>query len=267
MHSAIEALALGIAAKMDARVAAVLPRIEGAGSKLLALRSYLRSGGHLAERWSWTQEQIAAYEGSIEQQELNAEIQRVARNVRASESRLRIVREPAGAQSRHPACELESQRIRCRGFGSAAAGRRCASRHRGDRCLARHSDARIVPEVVLPGADSNRCRAWPVASWQMRAIDFQVHLGARSSPDPTRARSVPSGSRVAGLPGSTWRCARRAASSSGRSSRRASPGITPTPRSPSPTRSSTAACRALASCRFDPRRRSATMRAYSFIRN
>jgi hypothetical protein len=75
--SAIESLALAVAAKTDARVAEILPRIDGAGGKLLALRSYLRSGAHLAERWSWTQEQITAYEGSTEQQELNAEIQLV----------------------------------------------------------------------------------------------------------------------------------------------------------------------------------------------
>jgi hypothetical protein len=31
----------------------------------LALRSYVWSVSHLAERWSWTEEQIAAFERSL----------------------------------------------------------------------------------------------------------------------------------------------------------------------------------------------------------
>jgi hypothetical protein len=43
----------------------------------LALRSYLRSYSDLAERWSWTQEQIEAFAGSPEQRDLQQEIDRV----------------------------------------------------------------------------------------------------------------------------------------------------------------------------------------------
>ena len=49
-----------LAARQDPRVAEALARIDGTGRRLLALRSYLRSRDHLAERWSWTQEQIHA---------------------------------------------------------------------------------------------------------------------------------------------------------------------------------------------------------------
>lgn len=66
-----------IAAKQDPRVASTLALIDGTGRRLLALRSYFRSGGRLTERWSWDEQQIAAYEQSPEYRELQAEIGRV----------------------------------------------------------------------------------------------------------------------------------------------------------------------------------------------
>jgi hypothetical protein len=57
-----------------------LARIEGTGRKLLALRSYLRAGGRLEQRWSWTDEEIAAFEGSPGQLALLAEISKVSRH-------------------------------------------------------------------------------------------------------------------------------------------------------------------------------------------
>ena len=61
----------------DTRVIESLERIEGTGSRLLAARAYIRSEAQLDERWSWNEAQIAAYEGSPEQQRLNAAIARV----------------------------------------------------------------------------------------------------------------------------------------------------------------------------------------------
>ncbi len=66
-----------VAAAQDPRVQEALARIDGTGRRLLALRSYLRSHAHLAERWSWTAEQIAAFEGSPERRALDAEVERV----------------------------------------------------------------------------------------------------------------------------------------------------------------------------------------------
>jgi len=54
-----------------------LARLDGTGRQVLALRSYLRSASHLTERWSWTQEQIDAFDGSPEQRDLQQEIDRV----------------------------------------------------------------------------------------------------------------------------------------------------------------------------------------------
>lgn len=62
---------------LDARATAALDRIDNLGPRLLAARSYLRSAAHLAERWSWTQAQIDAYEGTPQQAALAAEVARV----------------------------------------------------------------------------------------------------------------------------------------------------------------------------------------------
>jgi hypothetical protein len=51
-----------------------LAQIPDPGRKLLALRSYLRYGSDISERWSWTDAEIKAFHGSREQQVLLAEI-------------------------------------------------------------------------------------------------------------------------------------------------------------------------------------------------
>jgi len=66
-----------ISAQLDSRVAQTLAQLDGSGRQLLALRSYLRSAPRLAERWSWSQEEIETFEGSQEQRDLQQEIDRV----------------------------------------------------------------------------------------------------------------------------------------------------------------------------------------------
>jgi hypothetical protein len=176
--SVIEVLALGIAAKTDARVAEILPRIDGPGSKLLALRSYLRSGGHLAERWSWTQELIAAYEGSTEQRELNAEIQRVREAFEQSNPGFELFVNP---QVRSLDIQLANWN---RNESVAAASARLlqdAVAHLGSTSIdtvrgipmleafLKSYSPEPIPTVAAPGLSPHG---------QMRAIDFQVHRGA-----------------------------------------------------------------------------------------
>lgn len=48
--------------------------IPDPGRKLLALRSYMRSRSKLADRWSWTEEEIKNFQRSDEQQALLAEV-------------------------------------------------------------------------------------------------------------------------------------------------------------------------------------------------
>jgi hypothetical protein len=66
-----------IAGNQDPRVAVALARIEGTGRRLLAMRAYLRAGPGLAQRWSWTAEEIAAFASSPENTAIQTEIERV----------------------------------------------------------------------------------------------------------------------------------------------------------------------------------------------
>ena len=51
-----------------------LPRIDEVPRRLLAVRGYLRAGEQLTARWSWSGEEIRAYEASQEYRDLLAEI-------------------------------------------------------------------------------------------------------------------------------------------------------------------------------------------------
>jgi hypothetical protein len=55
-----------------------LNQIPDLGRKLLALRIYLRTGSRLAPRWSWTDDQIKAFQASAEHQALVDEIAAVS---------------------------------------------------------------------------------------------------------------------------------------------------------------------------------------------
>lgn len=63
--------------QLPAQAAAVLPKIDGAPRQLLAARAYLRAGDALERRWSWSAEQIAAYQQSPEYRALTTDIERV----------------------------------------------------------------------------------------------------------------------------------------------------------------------------------------------
>jgi hypothetical protein len=67
-----------LATLVPEKAANALAKIPDSGRKLLAARSYLRSHASLDQRWSWSESQIAAYEGSKEQKDLLADIARIA---------------------------------------------------------------------------------------------------------------------------------------------------------------------------------------------
>lgn len=77
---------------LDKVVAALAPPPSGEalalipdpGRKLLALRSYLRSGKGLSERWSWTAAEVKAFQGSPGQKALLAEIAAVNEHFKAA---------------------------------------------------------------------------------------------------------------------------------------------------------------------------------------
>jgi hypothetical protein len=57
---------LQASAGLPSAVIEALHQIVGVDRQLLALRSYLRAGDSLTERWSWTQEQLSAYPSTPE---------------------------------------------------------------------------------------------------------------------------------------------------------------------------------------------------------
>ena len=59
-------------------------KIPDAGRRLLALRSYARSRTPLVKRWSWTEDEIKAFQGSAEQEALLAEVGEVAAHFAAA---------------------------------------------------------------------------------------------------------------------------------------------------------------------------------------
>lgn len=67
-----------LARNLPEKAVAALAQIPESGPKLLAARSYYRSKADLDSRWSWDAAQIAAYQGSAEQQALLREISLVA---------------------------------------------------------------------------------------------------------------------------------------------------------------------------------------------
>lgn len=61
-------------------VMTALEQIEGDGRKLLAIRSYLRIGKNLDERWSWTDAEIEAFQHSREHELLTNEIEAIKKH-------------------------------------------------------------------------------------------------------------------------------------------------------------------------------------------
>jgi D-alanyl-D-alanine carboxypeptidase len=64
-------------AGLDSRIVDALRQIVGPDRRLLALRGYLRAHDSLAQRWSWSQEQIAEYPSTPEGKAAAAEIEAV----------------------------------------------------------------------------------------------------------------------------------------------------------------------------------------------
>ncbi len=73
----LEAWAAQASAGLEPPVIDALRRISSDDRRLLALSAYLRAGGTLAERWSWSQEQISNYPSTAEGKAASADIDAV----------------------------------------------------------------------------------------------------------------------------------------------------------------------------------------------
>ena len=171
-------LVAAIVSAQDPRVAAALARIDGEGRQLLALRSYLRGNARLAERWSWTAEQITAYEASPEHAELQAEVERV-RAAFAQDNpgfelwvnpQVRTLDRQIESWNSNDSVAAAGQSLLASALDFVANGTFAQSDAPGqqralERFLAEHVPV-PTPTVAAPGLSPHG---------QMRAIDFQVH--------------------------------------------------------------------------------------------
>src|ERR1039457_6445240 len=72
-----EAWVVQASAGLDPRAVDALQRIVGSDRRLLALSAYLRAGDTLAERWSWSREQLSNYPATPEAKAASADIDAV----------------------------------------------------------------------------------------------------------------------------------------------------------------------------------------------
>ena len=186
--NALSSQVAAVAAQMDPRVAPTLARLDGPGRQLLALRSYVRSTAQLAERWSWTQERIEAFEGSPEQRDLQQEIDRVRTAFAAANPGFELYANPEvrslDVQVEHWNSN-ESVRAASEEILAAALSLIASPGFPADRPeLAREALRAFLsshtpvpsPTIAAPGLSLHG---------QMRAVDFQVHQGGRVVAGPS----------------------------------------------------------------------------------
>jgi hypothetical protein len=180
--TALDRYVAAIALQQDARVTEALARTDGTGRQLLALRSYVRSASHLAERWSWTQEEIEAFEGSPEQRDLQLEISRVRAAFVAANPGYELY---VNSQVRSLDVQIEhwnhNESVAAAADEILAAAKALITSpgfpaDRPERArealkafLAGHTPV-PTPTIAAPGLSLHG---------KMRAVDFQVHQGGR----------------------------------------------------------------------------------------
>ncbi len=186
----LQSYVASISAQLDPRVAQTLAQLDGTGRQLLALSSYLRSASHLAERWSWTQEQIEAFEGSPEQRDLQREIDKVRTAFVAANpgfelyvnSRVRSLDVQVEHWNSNQSVKAAADEILVAAQALIASPGFPADRPEQARQTLRKflSGHRPVPTptIAAPGLSFHG---------QMRAIDFQVHQGGRVIAGPSTA--------------------------------------------------------------------------------
>jgi hypothetical protein len=180
-NTPIDALALvmdRIVAELDPRVGDALARMDGEGRRLLALRSYLRNSNRLAERWSWTADQVAAYQSTPEHAELQSEIERVRAAFAQENPGFELWVNPQVRNldiqlqnwntNESVAAAAEALLTAARAFAESPAFQH-ANTAAGQRALEQFLASHVpvpTPTIAAPGLSPHG---------QLRAIDFQVH--------------------------------------------------------------------------------------------
>ena len=78
-HAKLETYISALAQRLPVPARNALAQINEPQRQLLALRSYVRMGDGLLDRWSWSNERIDAFHGSAEHRQLVASVERVKR--------------------------------------------------------------------------------------------------------------------------------------------------------------------------------------------
>jgi hypothetical protein len=149
---------------------------------LLALRSYLRAGESLAERWSWSDAEIGAWQGSQAQAALDAAISRVRKAFESANPGYTL----------HVNPEVRSLEIQLERWNTNPSVAAAASAFAEAAAQAAHSQGVPAPGTPLAhAAFGDFLRAFaptpppPLAApglsphGQMRAVDFVVTQGKR----------------------------------------------------------------------------------------
>jgi len=158
-------------ADLDPRAVAALQQVAGAERRLLALRAYLRAGASLAERWTWSQEQLSAYASTAEGKAAAADLNAV---IAAFDSAnpgftLRVNRMP-----RSLAVQLAHWNEN-RSVGIAATALASALDRQFAGAVA--PDARALRDALMnwtPGVAATLAAPGLSAHGQARAFDFQI---------------------------------------------------------------------------------------------
>lgn len=179
-----------ISAHLDPRVAQTLGGINSTGRQLLALRSYVQSAAHLDERWSWSRQEIQAFEGSPQQRDLQQEIDRVGAAFAAANPgyelhvnpQVRSLEDQIDKWNRNPSVLAASAQIvlAAKAFvvtAGHAADPMESRRLAFERFLSSFTPA-TRPSIAAPGLSLHG---------QMRAADFQVYQRGRVVAGPSTA--------------------------------------------------------------------------------
>jgi hypothetical protein len=171
-----------------------LRRIDGKPRQLLAVRGYLRAGQQLHSRWSWSVEEIRAYESGREYRELLADIAAVRERFEAANPGYSLY-----ANTTARSLDLQLQRWNSNESVGVIAGRLQEAAGRELAAYPAHPDARATARFA------DFLRAWrpvpaaaPLAApglslhGRSRAIDFQIVQDGRiiAPTEVAKVRSV-----------------------------------------------------------------------------
>jgi hypothetical protein len=189
----LQELVPALAGTLDARVGDALARVSGVDRQLLALRSYLRAGSELVQRWSWSEREIAEHRTSADYRSALDAVSRVAQRFAALNPGYALY---VNVEVR--SLDLQLQRFNVNeGVGRAAAALRgafdeaaatngiCAAPPPARLEWAREFVVNWVPPTAAPLAAPGLS-----AHGQLRAFDFQVQRAGSTIAGPSTASTA-----------------------------------------------------------------------------